>query len=228
MTTQAVLFDLDGTLLDTAPSMHQALNLLRAELQLAPLPLQAIRGAVSHGSDAIITAGFADYHASTQRTPLPEVSLLKERFLRLYQDDIASLTCFFDGMENTIDFLETREIPWGIVTNKPGFLTFSLLDQLGLSARSGVTVCGDTTPFSKPNPLPLKHACEILGAECPSTIYVGDAERDIQAGRAAGMTTLVALFGYLSDLDQPSDWKADGSINAPSELLNWITLPPKL
>lgn len=221
MTTQAVLFDLDGTLLDTAPSMQQAINQLREELLLAPLSLQAIRSAVSHGSNAIIAAGFADCNAST----LPDPSFLKERFLHFYQNDIASQTLFFDGMENTISFLESRKMPWGIVTNKPSFLTFALLDQLNLSTRSAVTVCGDTTHYSKPNPLPLEHACGMLGVDCTATIYVGDAERDIQAGRAAGMKTLIALFGYLNDTDQPASWRADGSITTPYELLDWITFP---
>lgn len=237
MSTRAVLFDLDGTLLDTAPDMLKALNKLRLELQLPELPLQAIRAAVSHGSDAILAAGLTDIvlrSAAEDRfsspTPsasgraFPDIATLKTRFLNHYQTDIASATELFQGMEQTLATLEERQIPWGIVTNKPGYLTFSILDQLDLSARCAVVVCGDTTPMSKPDPLPLQHACGLLNIDCVHTLYVGDAERDIQAGRAAGMTTLVARFGYLADSDQPDLWGADGMIDAPQALLDWLDI----
>lgn len=244
MSTRAVLFDLDGTLLDTAPDMLKALNKLRLELQLPELPLQAIRAAVSHGSDAILAAGLADIttcsaekdrfssptpSASERAFPdsaraFPDIATLKTRFLNHYQTDIASATELFQGMEQTLVTLEERQIPWGIVTNKPGYLTFSILDQLDLSARCAVVVCGDTTPMSKPDPLPLQHACGLLNIDCVHTLYVGDAERDIQAGRAAGMTTLVARFGYLADSDQPDLWGADGMIDAPQALLDWLDI----
>lgn len=238
MSIQAVLFDLDGTLLDTAPDMLNALNRLRTELDLPNTTLGKIRAAVSHGSEAILQAGFSDIFTarspSEKKNPFfypphfPDKTELRERFLNYYQEDIASATHFFQGMERVVTTLEDLKIPWGIVTNKPSYLTFSILDQLDLSSRCGVVVSGDTTPVSKPDPLPLQHACGVLQVEGADVLYVGDAERDIQAGRAAEMSTLVALYGYLSKQDRPEEWGADGMIETPEAILEWLGLKPSL
>jgi phosphoglycolate phosphatase len=125
-------------------------------------------------------------------------------------------------MERLIDTLEKRLIPWGIVTNKPSRLTDPLMVALGLNQRAACIVSGDTTPHAKPHPEPLLHACRLIGAEPTQSIYIGDAQRDIEAGRRAGLKTLIALFGYLSDDDNPQAWSADGEVNHPLEILQWL------
>jgi phosphoglycolate phosphatase len=147
---------------------------------------------------------------------------LQRRFLDLYLQNIATHTRLFEGMEQLIGQLEAKSIPWGIVTNKPARLTCPLMQGLGLQQRASAIVSGDTTAHAKPHPEPILHACRLVGADPAHTLYVGDAARDIEAGRNAGTRTLVALFGYLSAADNPSDWQADGMISHPMELLAWL------
>ena len=211
----ALLLDLDGTLLDTAPDMGGALNLLRAEHGLEPLPGELIRPVVSHGAMRLVALGFPE-------TTGDAFESLRLRFLELYAENLAVGTRLFPGFEAVLDQLEARGLPWGIVTNKPGWLTGPLLAALGLDHRAACAVSGDTLPERKPHPLPLLHAARLVGVDPMRCVYVGDAERDIQAGRAAGMTTVVAAYGYISDGEDPRAWQPHGVVNSPDELLDWM------
>lgn len=208
----AVLFDLDGTLLDTAPDMIGALNALRAEHRQPPLPFAAVRPHVSHGALRLIEVGFGI--AAGER-----FEALRRRFLDLYRADLSAGTRLFDGLEAVLAWLEDRGIPWGVVTNKPAWLTEPLLEDLQLRARAACLVCGDSLPQRKPHPLPLLHAAGLLNVVPADCAYVGDAERDIQAGRAAGMRTCVAAFGYLADTEDPRAWQPDSIAHDPAQLL---------
>ncbi len=208
---KAVLFDLDGTLLDTAPDMAGALNALRTLEGLAELPFGAIRPHVSHGASRLIEIGFA----CNEGTRFED---LRSRFLALYSHDIASQTRVFPGLEPILARMDQVGMPWGIVTNKPGWLTEPLVDALGLRARLRCVVSGDTLARRKPHPDPLLHAAGQMRCRPADCIYVGDAERDVQAGRAAGMRTIVAGFGYLAPGDDPAAWQADAIVAEPGEL----------
>lgn len=212
---QAVLFDLDGTLLDTAPDMGGALNELRVERGLVPLDAAIIRPHVSHGAAALLRLGFGT-------PPECELERLRERFLALYRARIARETRLFDGGERMLAEIERRDLPWGVVTNKPGWLTGPLLEALGLHARAACVVSGDTLPERKPHPRPLLHAAARLACEATRCIYVGDAERDMLAAQAAGMVGLVARFGYIGPGDDPRSWPARGSLEGPADLLAWL------
>lgn len=216
MTPRAVLFDLDGTLLDTAPDMAVALNELRREHHLPPLEYPTIRPLVSHGALRVVKLGFP------QATEA-EFESLRQRFLHLYSLALAVHTRLFDGFEPVLAELEARQLKWGVVTNKPGYLAEPILQQLKLSSRCACIVSGDTLPQRKPHPAPLLHAAALMQLDPATCIYVGDAERDMQAGRAAGMKTLVAKFGYLGADDQPEQWLPDGFIAEPRELLHWLS-----
>jgi phosphoglycolate phosphatase len=211
----ALLLDLDGTLLDTAPDMGGALNRLLIEADRAPLPLASIRPVVSHGAIRLVSLGFPEATGT-------EFERLRLRFLDLYSQNLAERTTLFPGIEHVLEELERLGLPWGVVTNKPGWLTDPLLVALGLDQRAGVVVSGDTVAERKPHPLPLLHAAGIVGVAPARCVYVGDAERDIQAGRAAGMTTVVAAYGYLSVDDDPATWQPTGIVAEPIELLDWI------
>lgn len=211
---KAVLFDLDGTLADTAPDLAYALNGVLAEQGRAPLPLDTIRPAASHGGIALIRCGFGEGH--------PGEEALRLRLLDIYQANIARETHLFPGMAEVLAEIEARGLNWGVVTNKPAWLTEPLLDALGLSRRAGCIVSGDTCEQSKPHPQPILHACRQVGVTARECLYVGDAERDIEAGRRAGTHTLAALFGYISKNDRPQDWGADALIAHPGEILAWL------
>lgn len=214
--SRALLFDLDGTLADTAPDLAAALNALLAELGRPPLPFEVIRPHVSHGARALIVLGlgltpddaaFAGHH---------------RRFLDFYSGAIAAHTTLFDGMETLLASAEARGIPWGVVTNKPAWLTDPLMAALGLTARAACIVSGDTTAHAKPHPEPMFHASRQVGVPPEACLFVGDAERDIEAARRAGMRSLVARFGYLGPEDRPETWGADGAIDRPEEILAWL------
>lgn len=215
-----VLFDLDGTFADTARDLAFALNQTLQHFGHAPLPFERIRPVVSHGGIALIRLGFdlgpedAGYQAR------------REHLLKVYQDNIARETRLFDGMEQVIDALEGAGLPWGIVTNKPAWLTDPLMAELGLDKRAGAVVSGDTCAHNKPHPEPIEHACRLIGVDPARCVYVGDAARDIQAGRAAGSPTVAALFGYLLPDEDPTDWRADYSINHALQLLDLLGLRP--
>ncbi len=212
----AILFDLDGTLVDTAPDLAFALTRLMEQEGLEALPYDMIRPVASHGSAGLLGLGF---DISTDHDDYPS---LQQRFLQLYQDNIARETCLFEGMEEVLSALEQAEITWGIITNKPAFLTDPLVDKLNLTHRAACVVSADTTPHSKPHPAPMLHACKVINLSPEQCIYIGDAARDIEAGKNANMRTVAALYGYLSDQDRPEKWHADASINHPRDILQWI------
>lgn len=210
---EAVLFDLDGTLIDTAPDMGGALINLMQEEGLEPLPLDAIRPYVSQGGLVLTRMGFDG------KVPEAEIEPLRQRFLQHYHAIVADQSRLFDGYEAILGELEAGSTPWGIVTNKPEWLTHPLLEQLGLAERAGVVIGGDTLEHRKPHPLPLQVAAERLGVDCSNCVYVGDDERDIVAARAAGMKSLVAAYGYIEDGVSIEAWNADGLIDQPEDLL---------
>lgn len=211
----AVLFDLDGTLIDTAPDMIAALNDLRAEEGLDALPYELARTQVSHGSSGLVSLAFPAAAGS-------DFEILRSRFLALYNGQLARETRLFAGCDLVLAAIEARQIPWGIVTNKPGYLTTPLLEALSLGGRASCVVSGDTLRERKPHPAPLLHAAGLLGVAPAECLYIGDAERDIRSARAAGMTVLLANYGYLGPADDPASWAADGRIDTPLELLGWL------
>jgi 2-phosphoglycolate phosphatase len=214
----SVLFDLDGTLLDTAPDFIAAIKQLRVEEAFPPLSqiqLNRLRTAVSHGISALVEIGFELSPAQ------PEHSLLCKRLLELYQTYLGQYTKPFPGIEDLLQTLEQKKIPWGIVTNKYSWLTEPLLAQQKLKNRAACIVSGDTTPYTKPHPEPLLFACQQIGISPEQCIYVGDAERDIVAGKAAGMTTITALFGYIEDIESAKQWPAHHYIYHADEILPW-------
>lgn len=211
-----MLFDLDGTLADTAPDLAYALNSLLREQERDPLPYESIRPVVSHGATALVKLGFGFDPGE------PIFAALRDRLLSLYQQHIARETRLFAGMAELLDEIERRNMNWGVVTNKPAFLTQPLLAALGLTQRAACIVSGDTTANKKPHPQPLLHACRVAGSQAAQCVYVGDAERDIRAGKEAGMNTLVALFGYLAPEEKPENWGADGLVSSPSDIMSWL------
>jgi N-acetyl-D-muramate 6-phosphate phosphatase len=217
---QAVLFDLDGTLVDTAPDMTAALNRLRVEHGHDPLPYAQLRPYVSRGSNGLLSVGFGDGQPTAER------AALVERFLTLYSGDLCGASRLFDGMAATLEWVEQHALPWGIVTNKPGWLARPLLESLGLAARAGCLVSGDCLPERKPHPRPLLHAAQLLARAPSACVYVGDDLRDVQAGQAAGMQTLVARWGYVPPDQVPADWNADVYLDSPRELLEWLRARP--
>lgn len=212
---RAVLFDLDGTLLDTAPDLIRVLNQVRQEQGRMPLPYALVRTQVSHGSSGLIRLGFPDVAGAALET-------LRLRLLELYGQQLAVGTQLFEGCRHVLDTLVGRGLPWGIVTNKPGFLTEPLLAELGLAQQAGCVVSGDTLPERKPHPAPLLLAAERLSLPAPACLYVGDAERDVQAARAAGMPVLVARYGYLGPGDSPDSWQPDAQIDDPRQIIDWL------
>jgi len=213
---RTVLLDLDGTLLDTAPDLAAALNAVLQENARPPLPYETIRPAVSHGGMALIRLGFRLEPCD------PAFERLRQRLLQVYRDNLSALTRPFPGMEALLETLEARGLNWGVVTNKPAWLTDPLLQDLGLFTRAACVVSGDTLPERKPHPAPMLHACARAGSRPRQCVYIGDAQRDIEAGNNAGMHTLVALFGYIGETDEPHTWGASDSIRKPADLLAWL------
>jgi N-acetyl-D-muramate 6-phosphate phosphatase len=220
--SKLLLLDLDGTFADTAPDLANALN-RTLELHGRPtLSLDRIKPAVSNGSFALIRMGVGIEPDDSRFEPL------RQDLLGFYMDNICLHTTLFPGMEELINQLDENRIPWGIVTNKPEWLTNPLMKQLGMASRAACIVSGDTTAHSKPHPEPILHACRVAGNYDPADcIFVGDAKKDIEAGNSAGTTTLVAMFGYIAPDDRPEDWDADGCIDHPSQILDWLRLPEK-
>jgi phosphoglycolate phosphatase len=212
---RAILFDLDGTLLDTAPDLVGALNMLRLERQLAPLPYDAARSWVSHGAARLVQFGFP------QADPAA-FAVLQQRFLTLYAGALSAQTRLFDGMDRVLRELRQRGLECGIVTNKPASLTTPLLAQLGLAESFACVVSGDTVSLPKPHAMPMLHAAALAGVAAGECLYVGDAERDIQAAHAAGMPALVAAYGYLRPDEDWRAWGGDGVLQAPLDLLPWL------
>jgi phosphoglycolate phosphatase len=216
MTIRAVLFDLDGTLADTAPDLAGALNRLLAERGREAVPMEHARRVTSSGARGMLRVGFGidPQHA--------EYDELRARFLDLYAENICRETRLFDGIGDLLAAIEGRGLPWGIVTNKAERFTFPLLAALGLAARTACVVGGDTTGRTKPHPDPLLHAARALRLAPSACLYLGDDLRDVQAARAAGMPVLAAGYGYLGDEGDPSVWGADAVISHPLETLNHL------
>jgi N-acetyl-D-muramate 6-phosphate phosphatase len=210
---EAVFFDLDGTLADTAPDLGAALNRLLAEQGRAQLPHAVLRPHVSAGARGLLRIGFGLVPED------PAYPSLHKRFLDIYENALCHETALFAGMGTLLDALEANGIAWGVVTNKPERFTLPLMAALGLATRAAAVVGGDTTARAKPDPLPLLHACSVAGVSATASAYVGDDLRDIQAGRAAGMVTFAAAWGYLGDGLPIGEWGADRMIDEPTALL---------
>ncbi len=212
----AILFDLDGTLLDTAPDLAMALNYVLEAEKKPPLILSEVREVASDGAAGLLKIGFditsenADY------------SRLREKLLNYYHAHIHDYSCLFDGMESILKSCEQKNIPWGIVTNKPGYLTDILLKRLQLQQRASCVVSGDTLKLRKPYPDPLIYAAELLKIMPQKCCYIGDAQRDIEAAKAANMFSIGALYGYIPKEIDPKTWNANAYVNSPKELLDWI------
>ncbi len=209
---RGMLFDLDGTLADTAPDLAAAANAMRVSRGLPPLPFETLRPVASQGARGLLGVAFEktshddDYEA------------LRDEFLSRYEDALAIHTRLFDGVDAVLDALEERGLAWGIVTNKAARFTQPLAEYLGLVHRAGAIVSGDTTLFSKPHPGPLLHAAELLDLPPSECVYVGDDHRDIVAGHAAGMDTIAAAWGYCAH-SAPTQWDADLVLARPRDLL---------
>lgn len=210
------MFDLDGTLIDTAPDMAAALDILCHEEQKPALPYEDVRPVVSNGSVALVKLAFGE--------ALEEHILerLKTRYLQIYQDHLSIKSKLFDEMDDLLTQLESNNIKWGVVTNKPGWLTEPLMASLGLQQRAACIVSSDSTVNRKPHPEPMFYACKLAGSQPEECVYVGDARRDIEAGKNAGMRTIIAEYGYIDVGENTQDWHADHSINSPSQLLLYL------
>ncbi len=213
---RAVLFDLDGTLADTAADLGAALNRLLAEEGRPPVGYELIRPVASHGARGLIHLGFGIDKQD------PEFEDYRRRFLDHYEASFADLTTLFDGINSLLQALEQRGLKWGIVTNKPMRFTDRLVPALPWAVPPAAVVSGDTTGVPKPDPKPMLHAAELLGVPASACLYLGDAERDVEAARAAGMKAIIASYGYISDTDTPETWGADGFIDRPEELLDHL------
>jgi len=215
---QAVLFDLDGTLADTAGDLAGALNQLRIDKGLAPLPLDMLRPYASSGARGLIGVGL-DIHPGHA-----EYESLREGFLAAYTRCLSDTTVLFEGMDEVLRELEARDVTWGVVTNKPHRFTVPVMEGLGLMTRAAVVISGDSTAHAKPHPLPLITACELIGKAPSTVLYVGDDLRDIQAAQAAGMPSAAAQWGYIGHNGDIADWRADVIAPQPLDLLRLMGL----
>jgi phosphoglycolate phosphatase len=207
----AVFFDLDGTLVDTAPDMVRVLLDLLENEGRAPLDYGLVRSHVSNGAAGLINLGFPDVHAE-------EHERLRLEYLERYEGAVCVDSGLFPGLADLLDDLDAGELPWGVVTNKPARMTEPLLHGLGLASRAACMISGDTIPQRKPDPAPLLLAAQETGVAPDRSVYVGDAERDIAAGRAAGMHTIGVRYGYVTRDDDPARWNADELVADAEEL----------
>jgi phosphoglycolate phosphatase len=213
---EAVLFDLDGTLADTAPDMALTVNRMLEQRGLATVATERVRPHVSKGARGMIGAAFG-------LTPDDDgFQALREEFLEIYGENLCVQTRLFPGMEELLDAIEARGMPWGVVTNKFERFARPLIEALGLGTRAAVVIGGDTCPRPKPFPDPLLFAAATMGVAPMRTLYVGDDERDVQAARSAGMPVLVAAYGYLGDGAPPALWGADDIVDSPAGIGAWI------
>ena len=212
---RAVLFDLDGTFADTAPDLARAVNTMRAARGLPPAPSEDTRRVTSMGARGLLGVGFGIDPAH------PDYPAMRDEFLQLYENQLCCDTTLFPGMSALVDALEAQELPWGIVTNKAMRFADPLMQALGYAARAACIIGGDSTPHMKPHPAPLLAAATHIGLAPADCLYVGDDERDIRAGRAAGMITAGVRYGYLNGHD-PEAWNADVLIDCPEDLIDWL------
>lgn len=213
MPSQAILFDFDGTLADTAADLSRALNRVRAGRGLPELPLERLRPHASAGARGLLEAGMGILPEH------PDYKPLREAFLEHYEREICIDTRLFPGMLDLLAALEARKLRWGIVTNKSTRLTRLVVRELGLEARAACVVCGDTTPHLKPHPASLLHAAQELALAPAQCVYLGDDLRDIQAARSAGMRSVAVEWGYGSGL---RSWNADAVLARPRDLIEWL------
>lgn len=211
-----VFFDLDGTLADTAPDLVVATNLLLIARNLPPKPYEVLRPYASAGARGLLKGAFG---ISTEH---PDFISLRDEFFINYENALLVNSKLFEGIEHVLDRLDDAKLPWGIITNKSERFTNPLTELMGLMHRAASTVSGDTTPYSKPHPEPILHAAKIAQVDPTSSIYVGDDIRDIVAGKAAGMKTVAAAWGYCGCEEPPEAWGADFLIQTPQELLQII------
>jgi len=214
----AVLLDLDGTFADTAPDLGEALNHVRSLRGLPPLPLTAIRPQASHGSRGLLKLGLGLEPDSDGYDEM------REAFLQHYEAHICDRTRLFPGVAALIEELEERDLPWGIVTNKPHRYTVPLMEKLGYASRAACLVSGDTCEEAKPHPAPLLHAAGLIGVEPVRCLYLGDDLRDMQAANAAGMIGIIASYGYIEPGTDTGAWQAAGSVQTPFALLRYLAL----
>lgn len=214
---RAVLFDLDGTFADTAPDLAAALNHVRATRDLPPLPLQVLRPQASHGSAGLLKTGMGVTPES------PDFQVLRDIFLAHYTANICVHTQLFDGMAELITTLESRNIAWGIVTNKPHRFTVPLMQALGYAERAACLISGDTCAHAKPHPEPMRKACETISVTADACLYLGDDRRDMEAANAVAMRGIIANYGYVSDDVSIANWQAHGAVNHPLQLLSYLT-----
>ena len=212
------LFDLDGTLLDSAPDMLATVNRMRAARGQGPMPLAELRPHVSRGSRAMCAAAFPELDGEVP------AELIRE-FLDTYECELGHHGAPFAGVPELLDALETAGSRWGIVTNKPEYLAKQVLPLLGWETRCAVLVGGDSLPERKPHPLPLRHSAQALGVDIADCVYVGDDERDIAAARAAGMPSIVALWGYRLPGEVPAGWGGDALVEVAANLLDPLRWP---
>lgn len=211
-----ILFDLDGTLLDTAPDLGLALNMQRERHGLPPLPQSAIRPYASHGTKGLLSVGFG---LTSQHVNFDD---MRAEYLAIYDQVMTQSPILFDGMQELLADIENRGLRWGIVTNKPRRFTEPILKKIQLDSSAACVVCGDDMLRAKPHPDTLLQACKLTSTQVGECVYVGDAERDIQAGKAAGMCTVISMYGYIDTADKPHEWGADYAIHHPSELLRLL------
>ena len=216
--TSAILFDLDGTFADTAPDLGAALNHLLNLHGRPPMPLETIRPQASHGSPGLLKLGF------NIEPNAPNFADLRDAFLDYYANHICVHTTLFPGMAELIETLEQRGLPWGIVTNKPHRFTLPLMQALGYAQRAACLISGDTCARAKPFPDSLLKASELLKIAPQLCLYLGDDERDAEAAQAAGMRCIIARYGYSSSPEELSSWPAQGGIDLPSQLLQYLTV----
>lgn len=214
----AVFFDLDGTLADTAEDLAAPIQAMRAERGLPPMPLESLRPYASMGARGLIMKGLGVSRDE------PGFEPLRDEFLRRYESAMLVRTRLFAGMPDVLDALDEAGIPWGVISNKFERLVRPILAGLGVLERSVCAVGGDTTPFSKPHPEPLLHAARLATVEATGCIYVGDDQRDIEAGRAAAMRTIAAAYGFCGSESPPERWGADHLIAQPLDLLDVLDL----
>ena len=221
---QAILFDLDGTLIDTAPDFVVTMNALLAEEERPPIEAERIRAIVSEGATALITMAF-DLEADD-----PMTLTLRNRFLDLYYRNLSLASQLFPDLDKLLQALDEQNIPWGIVTNKPVHLSEALLTKLDLHQRCHTLICPEHVTEKKPSPESLFLACQEIQVDAEACIYIGDHERDIVAGNAAGMTTIAALYGYIPPTEEVTRWQATHQVSTSPELHTLIlnTINPKV
>lgn len=214
-----ILFDLDGTLLDTAPDLAATLNALLLDQHRQPLTLASIRPKISDGVAGLLKLGFNITHQHTT------FSHLYQQFIDYYKQHICDHTQLFPHISTVIHFIQENQLAWGIVTNKSEALTTKLLDHFPLLQEAQCIITGDTLPYAKPHPQPLLHACTCIHCIPQNCLYIGDAKRDIEAANAAQMPSLLALYGYISHTDDPSTWHASAMIDTPLAIIEWLKQP---